>query len=330
MSKINILIPDVVKPPADIEKEILGSEANIFIGEATDAKNISDDKWAACDAILAYDQIVYDIHLLSKLNNCKAIVRVGVGFDNVDISEAKKRNIIVCNIPDYGIEEVADHTFALLLSLVRGLPEYTKRVSKRDWSRANPMTTRLRGKIMGIIGLGRIGTAVAMRAKVFGMKVIFYDPYVKDGYDKALGIERVDTLEEIAENSNFISLHTPLTEETENMINDEFLSHVTKEVILINTARGAIIDFLSLEKGLREGIVKAVGLDVLPIEPSDDSQLLIVAWEKNELWLQGRLIVSPHVAFYTPEAFVEMRRKAAIEIKRIFEGKPPRNSVNGF
>ncbi len=325
---MNILIPDVLREPVDIEAEIFGMDADIVVGEATSHEDITDEVWSNCDAILAFDQIIYDKDLISKLVKCKVIVRVGVGYDNVNLLETKKKNIVVCNVPDYGTEEVADHAMGMLLSLLRGLPEYTRRVQQRNYCRENQMPARLGGKNLGIIGLGRIGTATALRAKAFGLKVIFYDPYKDDGYDKSLGIRKVDTLHDLARLSDIVSIHTPLTKETENMIDDSFFKIIKPDSILINTARGSIIDLSALRNAMKKKIIKAAGLDVLPIEPSDDSQQLIVEWENNEEWLRGRLIVTPHVGFYSPEALKEMRIKASIEVKRVLEGKPPRNLVN--
>jgi len=325
---VNILIPDVLREPVDIEAEIFGLDADIIVGKATSKKDITDEVWSNCDAILAFDQIIYDKDLISKLTKCKVIVRVGVGYDNVDLLAAKNKNILVCNVPDYGTEEVADHTMGMLLSLLRGLPEYTRKAQKRNYSRANNMPARLRGKILGIIGLGRIGTAVSLRAAAFGLKVIFYDPYKDEGYDKSLGINRVDTLNDISKMSDIISIHTPLTSETENMIDENFFKSVKPGMIIINTARGSIIDISALRIAMKEKVIKGAGLDVLPIEPSDDSQQLIVEWENNEKWLRGRLIVTPHVAFYSPASLEEMRVKASYEAKRVLEGKPARNVVN--
>ena len=218
----------------------------------------------------------------------------------------------------------------MLLSLLRGLPEYTRKVQQRNYSRANNMPTRLRSKILGIIGLGRIGIATAMRAKAFGINIIFYDPYIKDGIDKALNIIRVDTLQEIAEFSDVISIHTPLTSETHGMVDEKFFGFVKKEPIILNTARGLIIDLSALDQAMRKGIVKAAGLDVLPVEPSDDSQQLIVDYENDEEWLRGRLVVTPHIAFYSPQAYEEMRKKAAQEALRVLNGEKARNCVNDF
>ncbi len=327
---MNILIPDVLSPPANIEKEIFGSTVEIIVAEATFAGQISDDTWRRCDAILAWDQIQYTSELIDKLENCKAIVRVGVGYDNIDLKAAAQKNIPVCTVPDYGTEEVADHTMALMLALVRGFPVYVKRVRQRDWNRENKMPFRLRGKTMGIVGLGRIGSAVAVRAKAFGMNVVFYDPYKEDGYDKSLGIQRVENLDDIGQQSDIISLHTPLTNETKGMIDKRFFSNTTRNPILINTARGAIIKLDDLYTAMQTDTINAVGLDVLPIEPNDDTQELIMAWEQKETWLQGRVLVTPHVAFYSPEGYREMRQKAAREALRVLNGESPRNPVTVF
>lgn len=326
--KINILIPDFVKPPTRIEQQVFGAEAEVFLGEASKAEEISDEMWGNCHAILAWEKLQYDKQLLAKLKKCKVIVRVGVGYDNIDLLEATSRGIVICNVPDYGTQEVADHTLALLLSLARGLFEFAGRVQQRKWQRQNPIPFRLKHKVFGVIGLGRIGSAVALRAKAFDLRVIFYDPYKADGYDKALGIERVETLEELAAKADIVSIHAPLTEETHNMVNDQFFDKAKTAIVLINTARGAIIDLAALRRAMKKEKVKAAGLDVLPQEPSDDKQQLIVDWENDQEWLRGRLIVTPHVAFYSPEAYQEMRQKAAQEALRVLKGEKARNRVN--
>jgi lactate dehydrogenase-like 2-hydroxyacid dehydrogenase len=324
-----ILIPDRISKP-DIERKVFSDNYKIICPLATNENEIDDDLWNSANAVLASHDLTYNSKLIEKLISCKIIVRVGVGYDNIDLEAAKNKGIIVCNVPDYGTGEVADHAIAFLLSLCRGLPEYTRRLMNREWNRFNPMAERLDKKVMGIIGLGRIGTATAMRAKAFGMKIIFYDPYIKDGVDKALNFTRVDTLQEIAEISDVISIHTPLTSETHDMINEEFFGLVKKEPVIINTARGPIIDLSALEKAMREGIVKSAGLDVLPVEPSDDTQQLIVDWENGEAWIRDRLIITPHCGFYSQAALLELRQKAAREILRVMNGKRARNCVNNY
>ena len=323
-----VIIPDVLKSIPDIEQKVFGGDVEIMVADKTHADQISDKDWERCDAVLAWDQLQYNASLLEKMKNCKVIVRVGVGYDNIDRPKANELGIKVCNIPDYGSEEVADHAIGMLLCLSRGLPDYINRVKQRDWSRAHEMPFRLRGLTMGFIGVGRTGTATLMRARSFGVNIVFYDPYKNDGYDKALGVERVDTLDELAAISDIVSIHTPLSEETEKMINEDFFKELKPGATIINTARGPVIDLGALEKAMRNNTVRATGLDVLPIEPNDDSQKLICAWEKREEWIRDRIVVTPHVAFYSPESYEEMRRKAAEEALRVIKGKQPRNCVN--
>lgn len=330
VSKLKILIPDAIYLPPDIEQGIFGSKAEVVAVDAKKTGGVPDELWHNCSAVLAYDTILYDAALLSKLKKCKVLVRAGVGYDNVDLAEAKKRNIIVCNVPDFCTEEVADHTMAFLLALVRYLPEYARTVQQRKWKRENDITFRLKDKVLGIIGMGRIGTATALRAQGFGLKVVYYDPYIRAGYDKVLSVQQVDSLEELASVSDIISVHTPLTSETRKMIDGKFFKNVKKGAILINTARGPIVDISALEQAMKKNIIKACGLDVLPVEPSDNSQKLIVDYEKDAEWLRGRLAVTPHSAFYSRESLKEIRVKSASEAKRVLEGKKPKNCVSNF
>jgi len=328
--KKNILIPDVVVPPAQIEHDVLGDKYNITVGEAQEAGDIPEEIWKQSHGILAFYLIDYNAELLSKLENCQVIVRLGVGYDNIDLGEARCRNIAVCNVPDYGTEEVADHTLGLLLALVRSIPGYQQAIKNRNWARNDNITFRLSGKTIGIIGLGRIGMAVAIRCKSFGMNIVFYDPYLDDGYDKALGITRADTLEDFLEQSDIISIHAPSTKETRGMVGSDFLSKVRDGCILINTARGDIINLDELYKIMKLGKVKACGLDVLPIEGHSSEQQLVVDYENDAQWLKDRLIITPHVAYYSAEAYTELRYKAAKQIKGAIDGQEIKNCVNNF
>ena len=328
--KKNILIPDVVVPPAQIEHDVLGDKYNITVGEAQESGDIPEEIWKQSHGILAFHLIDYNAELLSKLENCQVIVRLGVGYDNIDLGEARCRNIAVCNVPDYGTEEVADHTLGLLLALVRSIPGYQQAIKNRNWARNDNITFRLSGKTIGIIGLGRIGMAVAIRCKSFGMNIVFYDPYLDDGYDKALGITRADTLEDFLEQSDIISIHAPSTKETRGMVGSDFLSKVRDGCILINTARGDIINLDELYKIMKLGKVKACGLDVLPIEGHSSEQQLVVDYENDAQWLKDRLIITPHVAYYSAEAYTELRYKAAKQIKGAIDGQEIKNCVNNF
>lgn len=327
--KKQILIPDRIKNNTEIEDRIFGQGYKIITQNKSSSNQISDEIWSSADAILAWHEINYDAALISKLHNCKVIVRVGVGVDNVDLDSAYKNDIVVCNVPDYGTNDVADHAMALLLGFARGMIAYDSEVrSKKTWEWGNiPSLNRISGSTLGIIGLGRIGMALSIRAKMFGLKIVFYDPYLPHGIDKIFGYQRYMNLFEMINVSDYISFHTPLTEETYHIANDEFFANIKKGATLINTARGAIISINSLYKAVKGDIVKAIGLDVLEDEPPDYKHPLIDAWLKQEKWIKNRMIITPHAAFYNTESYIEMRQKAALEAKRVLEGDEPYNRV---
>jgi len=327
--KLKILIPDRVSEPY-IEREIFPDSTEIHTAQASNPSDIDLDVWHSSDAILGWHDIKYSENLLRELDNC-ILVRVGVGVDNVDIECASQLGIPVCNVPDYGTNDVADHTMALLLTLWRGLPYYNKRiqVSNDGWKwESNLSMLRLTDSQLTIIGLGRIGTAVARRAKAFGINVVGYDPYVPDGYEKSLGINRTHELDEALEEADAVTFHTPLTEETNQMADEEFFSQLNENAILINTARGRIIDLDALYSTLKNGKLRAAGLDVLEVEPPDRSHPLIQAYEENQAWIDGRFILTPHSAFYCEEAIAEMRRKAAETALDYLKDGILRNCIN--
>tara|TARA_B100000674_G_C37825346_1_gene907829 strand:+ start:51 stop:1034 length:984 start_codon:yes stop_codon:yes gene_type:complete len=327
---MKILIPDVIKDSGNIEKKIFGKNTQIIVCNAFKASEIKDSIWKNVDAILAFDTLNYDKNLLSKLKKCKIIVRVGAGYDNVDLLEAKKKKIIVSNVPDYGIDEVADHTLSLLLSLNRNIFNFHKETKKGIWQRTGNKILRLKGKTLGLIGLGRIGKAVALRAKAFKMNVIYYDPYLKSGYDKILNIINEQNLLNLAKNSDFVSLHCPLTSETKNLINKKFLQKMKKNSIIINTSRGEVLNLDDLMNALKNESIRGAALDVLEEEPLSPKFKLIKDYFENKKYINNKLIITPHVAFYSTSSVVEIREKAAIEAKIVLNKGKPKNSVNGF
>jgi phosphoglycerate dehydrogenase-like enzyme len=320
-----IVIPDRVAPPADIEQEVFGDRATVTALEARTAAELRG-RHEPADAILAWHDLVWDAGLLAAMPRCKALVRVGVGVDNVDLEAARRCGIVVSNVPDYGTHDVADHAIALLLSLARGLAGSDRVAREGAWQWGLVPTFRLTGKWLGIVGLGRIGTATALRAKAFGMRVGFYDPYKPSGWDKALGLARFPSLAELARTCDAVSIHTPLTPETRGMIGREFFAAARPGLALINTARGPVLEWEAFRAAFDDGRVACAGLDVLPTEPPDRADPLIAAWMAGAT--ADRLIVTPHCAFYSTEALAEMRRKAAEEALRILSGQPPLNRVN--
>ncbi|MCX7063487.1 MAG: NAD(P)-binding domain-containing protein [Proteobacteria bacterium] len=215
---------------------------------------------------------------------------------------------------------------ALMLSLMKSIAFHDERLRedpRGNWMPAlNPFGKRLSICTFGIVGLGRIGTATALRAKAFGMNVVFYDPYKPNGSDLALGIKRADTLAELFAQSDVVSLHAPSSEETRGLIGRDVFAAAKKGMILVNTARGAIVDIDALHDAMKDGTVLAAGLDVLPTEPADVQAPLIKAWHAEEEWIRHRLLLTPHSAFFTPESARDMRAIAArTAVKYLRDGR---------
>jgi C-terminal binding protein len=283
------------------------------------------------DAVILYHELALTEATIRRLERCRVIVRGGVGFDNVDRPLCRQLGIPVANVPDYGTEEVADSALAMLLGLARGihLANSVLRDGQGDWSyeRAVPLM-RLRGSVLGIVGLGRIGTAMAMRGKSLGMDVAFFDPYKPDGYDKSLGIRRVETLDELLAQSLAVSLHCPLSEETFHIIDAAAIAKLPRGSYLINTARGGVADVRALPDALASGQLAGAGIDVLEREPPLPDDPLLRAWRDPQHPAHHRLILNPHLAWYCQQGQRELRRKTAETCRRALLGAPLRNVVN--
>lgn len=291
--------------------------------------NVSDDQWANCDGIVG-TQLPSDC--MEKLEKCRIFVKPAVGFDDVDLPSWSSRGIAVCNVPDYGTREVADHAIALMMTLTKSIAFHDESLRADplgNWRPAlNPYGKRMADCTFGVLGLGRIGTAAARRAKAFDMRVIFYDPYRENGTELALGIERVDSLEELMSESDIMSVHTPLNDETRNLVGANAFAHAKQGMILINTARGPIVDVDALYDAMKSDRVLAAGLDVLPEEPAKMDRPLLKAWGANEEWVKHRLVVTPHSAFYTPESVRDIRAFAARTAARFLRDGRLENCVN--
>lgn len=310
---------DYLQEP-DIEMKVLQPEAcPVFyrVKKSQELLGVIED----ADVIICRHTVHLYADILEKLRCCRGIVLPAVGFDNIDIAFAAERGIPVCNVPSYGTEEVADHTFGLILSLVRKIHVVDKYVRSLKWDwRAIGSVSRLRGTTLGIIGFGRIGSAVARRSQAFGLNVAFYDPYVPDGTEKAHGVSRCETLDKLIDFARIITLHVPLTTETKHLIGPKELKRMNSETILINTSRGEVIDQESLIKSIVSGSIGQVGLDVLDNEP----------YVPYDLQLSDRVIMTAHSAFYSDASMVEVRFKAAAAAKRLLLGQEEPCIVNGI
>jgi D-3-phosphoglycerate dehydrogenase len=301
-----------------VERDILDAVAEVRLLQTFDERDVARAA-AEADALLVFHTIKIGERTIAALGRCRGIVRAGVGYDNIDLRAAGQHGIVVCNVPDYGTEEVADHALMLLLALARRLLSADRAIRAGNW---NPKTVfgtpRLRGRTLGLIGCGRIGTAMALRGKALGMRVVFFDPFKPDGVEKALGIERVHRLDELWPRSEFLSLHCPLTRETHHLINAATIARLPAGAYLINTARGPCVEVPALCDALDAGHLAYAALDVVEREPLDDERLR----------QHPRVLLTPHTAFYSVEGFREMRSKGAEEIRRLILGEPVRNPVN--
>ena len=312
-------ITDYIQPPFDLEQEGLGGEASFVALNAEHEDEFDFEQLSSVEALLVWHAPI-TAKVAEHLNACRIVVRYGVGYDAIDIPALTRKGIPFCNTPDYGTEEVADTAAAMILSLRRRVMEYDfqARHYQQGWQEHTlsplPRTNTL---TLGIIGVGRIGTAVINRLKPFGFRIIGYDPYQPSGHEKAIGYERAAQLEDLLEAADVVSLHCPENTETAGMVNSRFVAGMKDGAHLIVTARGGLIDSLdTIEEALKIGKLAAVGLDVLPDEPPADHPL-IRAWKATEPWMAGRLIINPHTSYYSEQAWREMRYKAA-ETARIF------------
>lgn len=332
MTPYRILTPDAqYADTGEIEQAHAGDDFVFDIFRQRRAGAIPDAHWRQADALLVWHEVAIDAALVARLERCRIIVRAGVGFDHIDLAAAGAAGIPVCNTPDYGTSEVADHALAMLLALRRGLVHDNARVAADPvgaFVPGAPLVARIRGSRLGIVGLGRIGTATALRAKAFGMDVVAYDPYLPRGQEIALGVVRVDSLDELLEGADAISLHTPLSDETAHLIDARALARMPAHAILINTARGALVDIDALCRALRDGRLAGAALDVLPEEPADPSRPLIRAFMDNEGQLRDRLLITPHSAWYSPESRADARRLSTETLVSYLRQGRLRNLVN--
>ena len=328
--RFRVVITDFIAGPLEAERRILGEVADVAALDASTEDELTGQIEDA-DAIMMYHTVSITAQTIDRLKRCKIIVRCGVGYDNVDWRLARQRGIAVANVPDYGTEEVADTAIGMMLSLTRGISLFNSRLRDRqgEWLYTQGMPIlRLRGRVFGIVGLGRIGGATALRAKALGMDVAFYDPYASDGGDKSLGIRRVETLDELLAEAHVVSMHCPLTSETRHMLNASAIAKMKRGSFLVNTARGGVVDVTAIPDALRSGQLAGAGIDVLEVEPPSDDDPLLVAWRDPEHPAYHRLIVNPHTAFYSEEGLLDMRLKGTESCRRALLGLPLRNVVN--
>jgi len=316
-SKAKVVLTDYVWESLDVEKKILAGLAELvplqtkkpedFIAQAAD-----------CDALLNTYAGPITAEVMAKMPKCKIIARYGIGVDTIDLDAATRAGIIVTNNPTYCIEEVAEHTMALLLACARKVAFYDRMVRGGTWAvpPGKPMF-RLAGSTLGLVGFGNIARHVAVRAASFGMRVLYADPFVKQGQFGEPG-KKVE-LNDLLKESDFVSVHPPLTPQTRKMINDDALSRMKPGAFLINCSRGPIVDTDALVRALDARKIAGCALDTTDPEPLP-----------NPHPLRGRenVIINPHVAWYSETAMVGLQAGAPGEVRRVLTGEWPVNVVN--
>ncbi|HWG85850.1 MAG TPA: C-terminal binding protein [Deinococcales bacterium] len=310
-----VFVTDWDYPSLDIERAVL-ARAGLEL-TPTQCRS-EDDVLAACaDAEGLLNQYApLTRRVLEGLRHLKVVTRYGVGYDTVDVQAATELGIAVCNVPDYGVEEVSDHAIALILGLARGIARHDRAIRSGAWdfSLARPLR-RTRGKTLGVLGYGRIGRATARKGAGLGWQVIACDPA------QAAGPEPVELVgfEELLERADYLSIHLPLTQQTRGLIDAAALARLKPGAILVNTARGGIVDTEALTQALLGGRLAGAGLDVLDREPIAPGSPLL------EL---ENCILTPHAAWYSEDAFVELKTKAAEEVASVLTGRTPRYCLN--
>jgi D-3-phosphoglycerate dehydrogenase len=304
----------------NIEKEMLEQEGvECIVSECKTEEEIIEQAKKADGVGLIYSEI--NKNIIDKLENCKVLIRYGIGYDSIDVEAATEKGILVCNLPDYCQPDVATHAMALLLDLSRKVTLLDRSTRKGNWdpNYGYPIH-RLSCLTLGLIGFGSVARLFVKYLSGFDMNIIAYDPYLPDSYFSELNVKRV-TLEELYSLADAISIHTPLNPDTHHLINADAFSQMKEGVLLINTARGPIINLNDLLLALKSGKVKAAGLDVVEIEPVYDANAEMYSYEN--------LIVNPHSAFNSVEASYEQHQKVGITaINVLVKGLVPYNAVN--
>ncbi|MCZ6680730.1 MAG: C-terminal binding protein [Candidatus Poribacteria bacterium] len=317
-AKYKVLLTDYAWPSIEPERQVLSEiSAELIVAETGTEAELTDLAPQADGILTTWAQVTAGV--IKAAEKCKAIARCGVGVDNIDIGTATALGIVVANVPAYCIDEVSDHAMALLLACARKIATLNHHAKNRNWDReVGPPMRRIRGQTLGIIGLGKIGGTIASKAQAFGLNVIAYDPYISQQRFQALGVKSVD-LPELLAQSDFITIHTPLTAETQQMLGEEEFRQMKPTAYVINTARGDIIDTVALHKAMDEGWITGAGLDVLPQEPPDvDEPLLNLE----------NTILTPHAAFLSNESVYDLQVSAASSVARVLTGRRPESVVN--
>jgi D-3-phosphoglycerate dehydrogenase / 2-oxoglutarate reductase len=316
-AKAKVVLTDYVWESLEVEKKILAG-----VGELVPLQTKKPDDFLAqaadCDALLNTYAGPITAEVMARMPKCRIIARYGIGVDTIDLDAATKAGIIITNNPTYCIEEVAEHTMALLLACARKIVFYDRMVRAGRWEvpPGKPLF-RLSGSTLGLVGFGNIARQVAVRAAAFGMNVLYCDPFVKEGQFREPG--RKAELNDLLEKSDFVSVHPPLMPQTRGMINEDAFARMKPTAFLINCARGPVVDTAALIRALDGQKIAGCALDTVDPEPLPNPHAL-----RN----RENVIINPHVAWYSEQAMVGLQAGAPNEVRRALSGEWPVNVVN--
>ena len=323
--KIGIQLPRQARNQTVEQRYALELEALAPIAEIIDIPADTPEEFAAgvrdVDAIITSWGLRIDKQVIDALDKCVVIGVGSVGVDMVDIEAATAAGIVVTNVPDVFIEEVADHAMSLLLDMARRTPTMVRMAKEGDWYQARPLLSkvpRLLGQTLGLFAFGNVAHCMARRAKAFGMRVIAFDPYVSEMEITGAGVEPV-SFGELLERSDYLSIHAPHNDETHHAFGAEAFKAMQQTAVIVNTARGPIIDEAALIEALRVGEIAGAGLDVLEQEPPEAD---------NPLFEMENVVITPHVASATTRMRPETRRRVGREVALVLRGKWPMSCVN--
>lgn len=313
MTEYKVVVSDQVFPTVDTERELLsgiGASLEVASGSVDEVLGVAGD----ADAILN-TYLPWSAESIDRLEKCRIIARYGIGFDNVDLDAAREAGIVVTNVPDYSVEEVATHALALILSSLRKVVAADELVRKAEWS-VDPFRPihRLSTLTVGLVGYGRIGRKIAAPLEALGARIVAHDPYLSESPD----LPPLLSLDDLLAEADIVTLHLPLTDETRGMIGENALAKMKETAILINTSRGPLVDLDALGASLKAGSLGAAALDVFDIEPVEPDRIADIP----------NLVATPHMAYYSEEALAESQRKAATQVIKVLTGESPDYQVN--
>lgn len=320
MSKFNVFVTDTLWPDLTIERDMLEAEgAEVILASSGRTPREKCEDGRQCDALIVNKNPMTRENL-AVFEKCKILVRMGIGYNEVDVPAATECGMIVCNVPDYCQHEVADHTVALLLDVSRKIGLLSRQTRSGGWDASIATNVpRYEGKTLALLGCGGIGCMVAKRIQGFGINVAGYDPYLPDEVFRENNIKKYDRVQDLLGIADFVSLHLPLTKESECIINKTTLGYMKQGAFLVNTSRGGLVNEDDLYDALAGGHIEGAALDVLQKEPPTGV---------NRLAELDNVIITPHAAWNSIDALPELRKKVVLEIIRYMRGERPNNVVN--